>query len=142
MSDYNDILTAVKDLVTPIVSNTVIRKKVQVLEVDTKPIVVIATGPDEVEVQYQFSLNVFYGYPITVIYAAARNESLANPSTFLAATESIRDALNISKLSAVTNCFNLDCHLLPEIKIKDYQLSNFDVAGWELKVWVSDTRSS
>ncbi len=141
MSDYNDILTAVQSLLTPVVTNTVIRKKMQILDQDTLPICIICTGRGGQEIsKLLFSKTVFYTYPVTVMYYAAGNKTLTSPSSFLTVTEQIKRALSINKLS-ITRSFNLETFPMEEYELEDYKLTNYDAAGWRLEQTQFDTRT-
>lgn len=141
-SVYWEILSAVQTSAATIVSNCVLRYKLQSVESDSYPLVIVAPGAGGEKVDEQMmGKNLFYVYPVVVAYIVAGNRMLSGGlQNFMNTREALRNQLFQTFLSGAPP-FDTDIEPEEAVKFGEYLGSNYVVTGLLLKYKTAEIRS-
>jgi hypothetical protein len=117
--------------VATVEANTVLRKRLEVVEGDTYPLCIVApgTGGEKVDLQ-TFNKNVVYAYPVLVAYVAQGNGLIDLQQTYIDTREQIRDQLYQTLLSGAATVFDTKIDPEEAVNLGAYVGTNYDVSGW------------
>jgi hypothetical protein len=139
---YSTLLQAVQTSVASVIPNTVLRYKVQKLENDTLPLCIVAPGPGGEQIgEQQFSRNLWFLYPVLVVYIAPENrQTTQGLFEWLDTREAIRNQLNQVLLNGAATVFDTD--LAPEeaVRLGEYVGSNYAVTGFLVRYKSAEQR--
>lgn len=141
MSHYYDILTAVKTRCQTVLLNTRVRRRPQVLEVDTLPLCLVAPGRERIAEQ-TFKKGVWYEYEVLVLYVDRADRVLEDGlSAWMQARQDLRDVL-FQVLLPGTSVFDTDIDPEDVVEAPAWAGSNYAVTAFRLRFKVAETRTS
>ncbi len=144
-SVFWQILTGVQTSVAAVVSNTVLRKKLQVLEQDTLPICVVAPGPaGEKIIEQTMKRGVWWDYPVLVAYVVKSNAVVGLQQSFMDTRESIRNQLfqMAAPVGNPASVFDVNINPQAAVEFQQYLGTNYDVSGFLVTYRSAEQRTS
>lgn len=114
MSVYLDILNACAAKVAAAAPGVSVqlRRRAQLLNTDTLPVIVLAPAPEGESVELEaFNRHVTWAYPVNVIIFSRGNRELAIAPTDMDLREDVRDAIYQPLLSGAGSVYDIDLQL-------------------------------
>lgn len=122
--------------------NTVIRRKLQKLDSDSLPIIIIAPGQDSIREQ-TFNKQVWWNYEVLVAYIEAANRAMTiGLEAWMNNREQLRNLLfQPLNTDAPSTVFDFDIDPEDVVKFQEYLGTNYDVTGFKVTYTSSEGRT-
>ncbi len=139
---YWSILSGLKSTLSAIVPNCDLRKRLELVEGDTLPMLLIAAGPGgEKKGKQGFNKQVAWLYPVQVAYVESAGGLIEASQGFFDVREAVRNKLYAFAAPGVASVWDFDTEPAVAVDPGPYAQAQLDVATWAATYTSAEQRS-